>query len=89
MDPMIFSITPTQIIGSVKIPLTATLNSWKINVTTVDGGTTSKSSAFTVNVLPAPTIASFVPSAGARGTSVSFTLTGNNFEANGGTIMTM
>ena len=52
MIPAIFSITPTQIIGSVTIPYTATLNSWKINVTTVDGGTTSKASAFTVNVLP-------------------------------------
>ena len=89
MIPAIFSITPTQIIGSVTIPYTATLNSWKINVTTVDGGTTSKASAFTVNVLPAPTIVSFVPSAGARGTSVFFTLTGTNFEANGGTNVTI
>ena len=38
---------------------------------------------------PAPTIVSFVPSAGARGTSVFFTLTGTNFEANGGTNVTI
>jgi hypothetical protein len=48
MDPTIFSVTPTQIVGSVQIPYNATLDLWKINIATVDGGTTSRPGAFTV-----------------------------------------
>ena len=88
MDPTIFSVTPTQIIGSVQIPYNATLNLWKINVTTLDGGLTSKPNAFTVSPLPAPSITSVVPSSGASGTTVFFTLNGNYFQPNGGTVVT-
>ena len=48
MDPIIFSVTSTQIVGNVSIPYNATLDLWKINVATVDGGTTSRPGAFTV-----------------------------------------
>ncbi|WP_424038474.1 S8 family serine peptidase [Methanoregula sp.] len=48
MDPTIFSVTSTQIVGNVSIPYNATLDLWKINVATVDGGTTSRPGAFTV-----------------------------------------
>ncbi len=48
MNPILFSVTSTQIVGNVSIPYNATLNLWKINVATVDGGTTSRPGAFTV-----------------------------------------
>ena len=89
MDPTIYSVNSSQIVGSVSIPNTASKNSWNINVTTLNGGTTIKTGAFTVSSIPSPTIGTFAPTGGARGTSVFFTLPGTNFEANGGTTVTI
>jgi hypothetical protein len=85
MTPEIFSITPTQIIGSVEIPYNATLNLWKINVTTIDGGEVSGAGKFTVIALPAPTFTTVSPASGAAGTTVPFSISGDFFQPRGGT----
>ncbi|MDP3564229.1 MAG: PKD domain-containing protein, partial [Methanoregula sp.] len=85
MNPTIFSITPTQIVGSVDIPYNASLNLWKINVTTADSGEVTKAGLFTVKTMDKPTISIVSPSKGAVDSVVSYTITGKNFQTNGGT----
>jgi len=85
----LYTATATQIIGGVQIPDTAALGAWSLNVTTVDGGTTSKASAFTVSKLPVPTITTFTPSTAYVGDTVSFTITGANFEPGSLTIVNL
>jgi len=46
--PAIFSLSPTQIVGNVSIPLNAN-QSWYVNISTVDGGMVSREKAFTVH----------------------------------------
>ena len=48
MDPTIFSVTSTQIVGSVQVPYNATLDLWEVNVTTIKGGSASKANTFKV-----------------------------------------
>jgi GH18 family chitinase/PKD repeat protein len=79
----LYSVTPSQIVGGVQIPATASLGVWKLNVTTFDGGLTSNLSAFTVTKLPVPAITAFSPSTAYQNTTVSFILTGNYFEPGG------
>ena len=86
MDPMIFSVTPTQIVGSVSIPNNVDLTTWKVNVTTLNGGQ-GFLTGLQVTDLPAPTVTSFVPTTAAASSSVFFTMTGTNFQSNGGTIV--
>jgi len=89
LNTTVYSVTPTQIIGTVQIPSTASYGAWKLNVTTVEGRLTSKPSAFTVKLLPVPTITSFTPATGYRGTTVTFVINGNNFEPGGRTFVNL
>ena len=78
-------ITPTQIIGTIMIPPDApTLTPYNVTVTTIDGGTGAKETAFTLSRRPAPTISTFVPASGSKNTTVAFTVTGTNFRTEPG-----
>ena len=88
ITPTLFSVTSTEIIGSMDIPQNATLKQWKINVSTVDGGNSTKLAAFTVESLPVPTITAVSPSTARAGTNASFTITGKNFLTKGATNVT-
>jgi hypothetical protein len=74
----LYSVSPGQIIGAFQLPANAPLGSWKVNVTTADGGRVG--STFTVNKLPVPSITSFNPKYGYGGTTVNFIVTGNYFQ---------
>jgi len=80
LETTIYSATSTQIIGGVQVPSTAPPGLWRLNVTTFDGGKTSKASAFTVNAVSRPKVTSFSPAIGYRGTTVSFVVKGDNFQ---------
>jgi len=77
------TVTATGITGTIVIPFNAPTGTWNVSVTTVDGGTVWKPSAFTVNVFPAPTITAITPVSGTKNSTVAFTLTGTNFEPAG------
>jgi len=70
-------ISSTQINATLTIVPGAALTARTVTVTNAGG--TSNSVTFTVVNPPAPTLASIAPTSGARGTSVSVTLTGTNF----------
>jgi hypothetical protein len=82
----IYNVTPTRIIGSVTIPATVPQGLYRVEVTTVDGGTANKIDAFTVNYMALPVISAITPTSGYQNSTVRFTLTGNNF-LDGGTIV--
>jgi hypothetical protein len=78
-------VTPTTISGTILIPNNApTGTPYNITVTTIDGGTGTKESAFSVIPQPAPVISTFTPSTGSKNTTILFTITGQNFETGGG-----
>ena len=83
LSTTLYSVNSSQIVGGVQIPDTASIGAWRLNVTTLDGGLTSKPSAFTVSNLPIPSIISFTPSTAYQNTMVSFVITGNYFEPGG------
>jgi hypothetical protein len=74
------TITATTINGTIVVPSSAPAGAWNVSVTTLDGGTVWKPSAFTVARFPAPTIASITTVSGFRNTTVSYTITGTNFQ---------
>ena len=57
---------------------------WALNVTTMDGGLANKPKYFTVKPMPLPAFGSIVPVSGAQGTTVPFTINGNNFQVKKG-----
>ena len=81
----ITSVTPTSITARVFFPAAAPVgpNSWLVNVTTVDGGTSTTNCRFTLNN-PGPTIATMTPLSGVRTDLVKFTLSGTNFQPGAG-----
>jgi hypothetical protein len=85
----LLSVTPTKILGRVNVPAGASAGSYSLIVTTVDVGSTFKSNAFSVTELPVPVITTFTPTSGYRNSTgsstVSYTLTGKNFQPGGGT----
>jgi hypothetical protein len=89
LDTMVYSVTSTQIIGNIQIPSSASYGTWKLNVSTIEGGLTSKPSAFSVKILPKPIIGTFSPSTAYRGTTVTFVINGNNFQPGGRTAVNL
>ncbi|MGA7797131.1 MAG: IPT/TIG domain-containing protein, partial [Methanoregula sp.] len=87
MNATLISVTPGSIVGNVTIPGSVPAGLYRLQVTTVDGGTVSKPQAFTVNYLPLPVITTLAPATGYRNTTVSFALTGNYFLNGGTTVM--
>jgi PKD repeat protein len=85
----LYAVSSTQIIGGMRVPGNATNGAWKLNVTTLDGGLTTRPSAFTISKLPAPAVTAFAPSAAYRGTTVSFIVNGSYFEPGGLTIVNL
>ncbi len=81
MTANLTSVTPTSITGRVFILSNATIgtNGWIVNVTTVDGGTSTSPIRFTV-VKPVPTITLMTPVSGVRTSLVTFSMTGTNFQ---------
>jgi large repetitive protein len=81
----LINLTPTRFNGTVWIPADAPVGvPWNLNVTTIDGGRSTKASAIAITSYPAPTIGSMNPVTGFRNTTVLFTLTGTNFQTTGG-----
>jgi hypothetical protein len=76
----LYSVSPTQIIGGVRIPGKATNGPYKLNITTLDGGLTSKPSVFAISKLPPSVITAFAPNLAYRGTTVSFIVNGTYFQ---------
>jgi hypothetical protein len=75
----ITSVTPTTIKGQLTIPKAAPEGDrWIVNVTTVDGGTSTSLVRFTV-VRPVPAITTMTPTSGVRTSVVTFTMAGTNF----------
>jgi hypothetical protein len=87
LNATLISVTPTTIVGNFTIPGSVPAGLYRLQVTTVDGGTVSKLQAFTINYLPLPVMTSLIPATGYRNTTVSFTLTGNYFLNGGTTVM--
>ena len=84
LDTTVYSINATTITGGVQIPATASHTSaWRLNITTLDGGLASNTSAFTVRNLPIPAIITFTPSTAYQGTMITFILNGTYFEPGG------
>jgi uncharacterized protein YfaS (alpha-2-macroglobulin family) len=81
----IYSTTETQITGAVQIPAGVVAGPWRLNVTTDDGGSSSRAAAFRVVNLSAPKITSFAPTLLNRDTTVTFTLNGDYFQSGGRT----
>jgi PKD repeat protein len=81
----LINLTPTRFNGTVTFPADVPAGaSWKLNITTIDGGTTTKTSAIAITSYPEPTIGTITPVTGFRNTTVLFTLTGTNFQTAGG-----
>jgi hypothetical protein len=81
----ITSATDAKLTGTLVVPWNAANGPYDLNVTTVDGGTAIKESAFIINFLPLPTILTINQTSGLRNTTVPFLITGNNFQPDGGT----
>jgi hypothetical protein len=79
MSFSIQSVTSIAISGTLSIPGSAALGVWDITITNPDGQYVIAPGAFTVTTAPPPTFTSVAPTLGARGTTVSITITGNNF----------
>ena len=85
----LYSVTTTQIIGSVFIPSDAPLNTWYVNASSADGkSTVPATTTFIVSPMPKPTFASIIPNSGTAGSTVQFTLNGNYFLPRKGTNVT-
>jgi hypothetical protein len=89
LDTSLYTVTSSRITGGVRIPTGATPGAWKFNVTTLDGGTRTAATPFTVAKNPVPVVTAFSPSPLYRGTTVSFTVTGNYFQTGGLTTMNL
>ena len=76
----ITSINPTTIVGTLNITRDATPGAYDVAVTTVDGGTATKESAFTINFIPLPTISNINRTFGYKNTTVTFLINGKDFQ---------
>jgi metallophosphoesterase (TIGR03768 family) len=81
----IVSATNTKATGTFAVPALSTGGTYDLVVTTVDGGSATKESAFTVNAFPLPVVSAINLTSGYRNTTVPFLITGNNFQPDGGT----
>jgi len=84
----LFSVSTTQIIGSVNIPNTAPTGTWYVNASSVDGGTTTTpTTKFTISPMPNPKFTSITPGSGAAGSTVAYTIVGDYFMPRKGTVV--
>jgi hypothetical protein len=84
LSATIQSVTATTIRCRVTIPQDAPEgDGWRVNVTTLDGGSSTSLIKFTV-IRPTPTISSITPSSGTRASIVTFTIAGTNFQTGTG-----
>jgi hypothetical protein len=77
--PEVYNVTPTMFDARMVIPGTALTGVYKLNVTTVNGGFATSAATFTVTG-GKPTVATLTPITGNRNATVSFTVTGTNFQ---------
>ena len=79
------SVTSTTIQGSFAIPYNANVaGPWDVVVATQNAGEAVKAGAFTINPMPAPTIATVLPAAATQNSVIYFTVTGTNFQTGSG-----
>jgi outer membrane protein assembly factor BamB len=75
------TITATTINGTIVVPYNASVGTWNVSVTTLDGGKVWKAAAFTVANSLKPTIATVAPATPwYRNASIKFLITGTNFQ---------
>jgi PKD repeat protein/FtsP/CotA-like multicopper oxidase with cupredoxin domain len=74
------SQSTTRLNGTIVIPPRAWIGAYNVNITTIDGGSTPGTGRFTVSKFPTPTITSFTPTSAFRGTQLSYTVVGTNFQ---------
>jgi len=86
---VISSTTSTRITGDLVIPGDAPAGYYRAGVITIDGGNANKANAFRVTVVKTPVISAFTPGSGAKGSTVAFTLIGDNFQALNNTAVTL
>lgn len=80
----LINATTTRFNGLVTVYANATTATpWKLNITTKEGGRTSRPSAITIQSYPAPTFASITPNSGRNNTIAAFTVKGTNFQPGG------
>jgi PKD repeat protein len=84
--PAISSVTATRISGTITVPADALIGAYNVNVSTVDGGSVPGTGLFSVTKT-APAITAVAPASAWRNQTVSFTITGTNFEPNTTTVM--
>jgi hypothetical protein len=89
VETTILAITPTQVVGRVNVPSDAPTGAWKLEVNTFNGGTITKSPAFTVTSVLPPAVTAFTPKYGYRGTTLSFVIKGTNFQGTGQTAVSL
>ncbi len=74
------TVTPTTITGNFTVPADAAFGKWFVNVTTINGDTSTSVVPFTVLQQNTPAITSISPATGFRNTTITFTLAGTNFQ---------
>jgi hypothetical protein len=75
----LYSVNSTWAVGSVELPNYYN-GTWAVNISTGDGGTITKNAGFKVTHADPPTLKAFSPALGYRGTTISFIVTGTNFQ---------
>ena len=85
LTTIFYNVTsPTQISGNISIPYNALTGPSRLDITTTDGGVVNKPGAFTVNLFPAPAITTVLPASAYLNSTISFTVTGTNFQTGSG-----
>ena len=74
------SVTATAITGNFTVPADAAFGKWFVNVTTINGDTSTITLVFSVTQQNTPTITSISPATGFRNSTIVFTLAGMNFQ---------
>jgi large repetitive protein len=76
----ITDISTTRINATIRVPPGAWIGNYNVNITTLDGGSVPGTGRFAVTRFPAPAITTVSPASASRNTTVSFTITGSNFQ---------
>jgi PKD repeat protein len=74
------TVTPVSITGTITIPMNASAGLWNLRVATTSGGDAVQLKVLTVTNLSAPTLTAISPANGVRNTTVTYSITGTNFE---------
>jgi PKD repeat protein/FtsP/CotA-like multicopper oxidase with cupredoxin domain len=80
LSSTVTTLTATRINGSLVIPANAWIGAYNVNISTINGGSTPGTSRFSAAAFPAPTITAVSPTTAFRSTTLTYSITGTNFE---------